>query len=172
MIDLTDTAAESGTTTETPEAINTTSVTTDTADTAKIASVSSAARTEPLAVSKSGLPCLWENGGGLSNTGHAQVIADHNGYPKRPICVRTHGDLACGNHALIPVREGDHIVTAKRYHDKVALTVERITAIDQDTATVVSEQEPICYDAIAAAIAKASDYHCRSAKYIKQNKED
>lgn len=33
--------------------------------------------------SKRGLPCLWENGGGYSNTGTAQIITDGQGYAKR-----------------------------------------------------------------------------------------
>jgi len=138
-------------------------------NTSTAASVSSAARTETLVKSKGGLSCMWEQGGAFTNTGEAQIITDKNGYAKRAICVRTHGDLACGDHALIPVREGDHIVTVKRHHDEVTITVERIEAIHQDTATVRPETEPICPKAIAAAIAKSREYHCRTPYYIQQN---
>ena len=29
--------------------------------------------------SKSGIPCLWEQGGGYTNTGYAVIITDKNG---------------------------------------------------------------------------------------------
>lgn len=122
--------------------------------------------------SKTGLPCLWESGGGWSNTGSAQIITDGQGNPKRAIHVRTHGDLACREHALIPIREGDHVVTVNRHWDRVSIRVERIDSIQEDTATLAPETVPICVDAINAAIAKANDYHCRSAYYIKNNEED
>lgn len=73
--------------------------------------------------SKRGIPCLWENGGGYSNTGTAQIITDGQGYAKRAIYVRTHGDLACGDHALIPVQTGDHVVTVYRHRNKVSIEV-------------------------------------------------
>lgn len=119
-------------------------------------------------ISRSGIPCLWERGGGYTNTGVAQIITDGQGYPKRAIAVRSHGDLACMNHALIPVHEGDHIVTVNRHRDKIAVQVERIASIAGDTATVVPEREPICVDAINAAVAKSEDYHCRTPYYIQE----
>lgn len=122
--------------------------------------------TMSITTSKSGIPCLWEHGGGYTNTGESQIITDGQGYPKRAIHVRTHGDLACGDHALIPVQTGDHIVNVYRHRDRVALRVERIVSIQGDTATLVPETEPICVDAINAAIAKTSDYHSREPYYI------
>lgn len=129
-------------------------------------------KTVDITRSKTGLPCLWESGGGWSNTGNAQIITDGQGYPKRAIHIREHGPLACSDHALIPIREGDHIVTVRRHWDRVAVQVERIASIQEDTATLALEAEPICFDAIEAAVAKANDYHCRSAYYIKNNEED
>lgn len=119
-----------------------------------------------LVLSKAGIPCLWENGGGYTNTGRAQIITDNQGYPKRAICVRTHGDRACGDHALIPVRAGDHVVTVDRYHNQVAVRVERIDSINGNRAELVPETAPICVDAINAAIEKSNDYHCRDPYYI------
>lgn len=119
-----------------------------------------------LILSKAGIPCLWENGGGYTNTGRAQIITDNQGYPKRAICVRTHGDRACGDHALIPVRAGDHVVTVDRHHDKVAVRVERIASINGNSAELVPETAPICVDAINAAIEKSNKYHCRDPYYI------
>lgn len=119
-----------------------------------------------LEISRSGIPCLWESGGGYTNTGEAQIITDKQGYPKRALHVRTYGDLACKEHALIPIEVGDHVVTVDRHRDKIAVQVERIVSIEGETATVVPETAPICDGAIWTAAEKSKDYHCRTAYYI------
>ena len=88
-------------------------------------------RTMPLHRSRSGLACLWECGGGLTNTGRAQLVASPTGKPKRAIYIRTHGDLCNGDHAPIPVRVGDCVVSVDRHRDRVAVQVECITAIER-----------------------------------------
>ncbi len=118
-------------------------------------------------ITRTGIPAMWEKGGGYTNTGSATIIADRNGYPKRAILERTAGDLACKDHALIPVSVGDVIVSANQHRDRVAVTVERITSIGDGVATVEPCADPICVDALYAAINKANDYHCRTAYYIK-----
>ena len=120
--------------------------------------------------SKSGLSCLDERGGGWSNTGFAQIIADPLGRAKRAIHVRTHGELACEVHAIIPVRVGDVVVTVDRHGPAVAITVERIIALDinNSTATLERTDEKICWAAICAAVDKTYDYHCRRPYYIQQ----
>ena len=118
---------------------------------------------------KTGKAAMWEKGGAYSNTGESTIIADKNGYSKKPLYVRTHGDLACGNHALIPIAEGDIIVTVNRHHDKIAVMVERITSIMFGIVEVEPGTDCICDDAIYAAIAKANDYHCREPYYIKNS---
>lgn len=114
-------------------------------------------KTINVTISRSGIPCLWESGGGYTNTGEAQIITDGQGYPKRAIAVRSHGDLACKEHALIPIEVGDHVVTVDRHRKKVAVQVYRIESIQSGTATVVPEREPICVDAINAAVEKSED---------------
>ena len=123
-----------------------------------------------ITTSKSGLSCLDERGGGLSNTGFAQIIADPRGRAKRAIHVRTHGELACEVHAIIPVRVGDVVVTVDRHGPAVAITVERIIALDINnlTATLERTDEKICWAAICAAVDKTYDYHCRRPYYIQQ----
>lgn len=118
--------------------------------------------------SRSGLPCLWESGGGCTNTGNAAIITDKNGYPKRAIHVRTHGDLCNGDHALIPVSVGDKIILAETHREKVTLVVLKITAIHDDDFDIEPCWTPIAEDAIMAAIAKARDFHCRRPYYIKE----
>ena len=116
--------------------------------------------------SKVGFPCLTECGGSYTNTCSARIIADKNGYPKRAIKVFDHGDLACGDHAVIPVQVGDVVITADRHHDKVSLAVERIVSIDGNTANTAPAAVAICWDAVEAAVAKSYDYHCRKPYYI------
>lgn len=116
--------------------------------------------------SKSGIPCMNECGGGNSNTGDAQIITNAGGYPKRAIHIFTCGELACANHAVILVRENDHIITVKRHHDQVAIKVDRIVSIQEDTAEVEPETRPIAFDAIIAAVEKSRDYHCGRPYYI------
>ena len=125
-------------------------------------------RTMPLHRCRSGLACLWECGGGLTNTGRAQLVASPTGKPKRAIYIRTHGDLCNGDHALIPVRVGDCVVSVDRHRDRVAVQVECITAINGDTATLEHTDDLICWDVIRAAVEKSWDYHCRQPYYIQQ----
>ena len=93
-----------------------------------------------ITASKSGLPCLDECGGGWTNTGFAQIVADALGRAKRAIHVRTHGELACKDHAIIPVRVGDVVVTVDRHGPAVAITVECIIALDIDNLTATLER--------------------------------
>ena len=125
-------------------------------------------RLAELCRSKSGLACLWECGGGLTNTGGARLVTSPTGKPKRAIHIRTHGDLCNDNHALIPVKVGDCVVSVDRHWDRVSVKIERITAIDGDTATLEPTGDLISYDAIQAAVAKSKDYHCREPYYIQQ----
>lgn len=121
-----------------------------------------------LFISKKGIPCLWECGGGWSNTGEAQIICDKNGNPKKALFERTRGDLACKEHALIPVKTRDRIIRVDRHRDRYKITAFVITAINND----VAECEPIritsnLYDAVEAAKKKTCIYHCRTAIYIR-----
>ena len=125
-------------------------------------------RTMPLHRSRSGLACLYECGGGLTNTGGAQLVTSPTGKPKRAIHIRTHGNLCNDDHALIPVKAWDCVVSVARHRDRVAVQVERITAINGDTATLERTDDLICWDAIQAAVEKSWDYHCRQPHYIQQ----
>ena len=117
--------------------------------------------------SRSGLPCLWERGGRFTNIGDAVIIADQHGNPKKAIHVRTHGMLACDNHALIPVKVGDLIITATRHRDLVDVVVEQISKIEDGNVYTVYHQGSLNGHAIEAAIAKSDEYHCRTPYYIK-----
>ena len=123
-----------------------------------------------LTLTKTGIPCLWEGGGGMTKTGCASVIAGRNGEPKRALYVRTHGVLSNDNHALIPVQPGDYVVVAEYGHGKDYFTVDRIVHISEGIAECEELTEiPRCLmNAIDAAIQKSNDYHCRTPYYIYQ----
>ena len=71
-------------------------------------------RTMPLHRSRSGLACLYECGGGLTNTGGAHLVTSPTGKPKRAIHIRTHENLCNDDHALIPVKVGDCVVSDRK----------------------------------------------------------
>jgi len=122
-----------------------------------------------LTISKTGIECLWERGGGYTSTGNAEIIANHKGGMKKALFVRKHGDLCNENHALIPVRKGDYIVTAELQWGVTTFKVEEIIDIDSERAVaqceVVEKIPTYLFDAIEAAIDKCNDYHCRSVYY-------
>jgi hypothetical protein len=126
--------------------------------------------------SKSGIPCMWECGGGYSNTGKVQIIAGKNGEAKKPIYIRRRGALACREHALIPVNVGDYIISADQHRGDFRIFVYRITEILKEAvlAEKISEfsngewdDRPLFLeDAVEAAMAKATCYHCREPHYV------
>jgi len=126
--------------------------------------------------SRTGLPCLWEQGGGATNTGSAQVVAGRDGSPKRPIYVRRRGSLSSGEHALIPIELHDVVVYADHHRQDFYVEVARIVEIRDEEAVV----EPIAtFDegewnrdlpselksAVEAAMEKAVCYHCREPHF-------
>ena len=87
-----------------------------------------------LTISKKGFPCLWERGGGMTKTGDATVIAGASGEPKSAIYVRSHGPLSCCDHALIPVKRGDYVISAEYGHGMDYFHVYNIENIHVDVA--------------------------------------
>lgn len=120
-------------------------------------------------ISKKGIPCLWESGGGWSNTGYATVIAGTHGEAKKAIYVRTHGNLACDDHALIPVKVGDYVINAEHNRKEENIEVYQITGINLDDkiaeAVAVEKIPTYLQDAVDACVAKSYDYHCRTPYY-------
>lgn len=126
-------------------------------------------------ISKSGLPCLWECGGGYTNTGGAQIICDHFGNAKKAIFVPRKGVDIGG--AVIPVVAGDIIINNERWHEKNLISVIKIQSINNSIATLKviyrfshngnSDYKGKYDNAINAAIDKSNDYHCRSVYYAR-----
>ena len=130
---------------------------------------------------KSGLPALWECGGGYSNTGDATIVAGVNGLPKKAVYVKRSGHLANGRHALIVIEPGDHLVEVEHHRVDYWIRIFKIKAFDTETEFALTEllyelkkgewdHQPPSYlqPAITAGIEKATCYHCRSAHYIKE----
>lgn len=116
---------------------------------------------------QSGFPALWEEGGGLSNRGSSQIIANADGSAKNPVHVRKKGHLACAQHGLFIVRPGDYIIRAGRYRDEYDINIYKIEKIEGENAVVstVEGQPEHLTKAVEAAKKKARCYHCRCVHY-------
>ena len=135
-------------------------------------------KTFELTISRTGIPCLWEAGGGYTNTGSATIIAGPNGEKKAPLYIRQRGPLACARHALIPVDVGDYIISTNHHRGDFETQICRVEEIHAETAvcSIISEYshgEWTGYEdhhfltpAIDAALEKATCYHCREPHYV------
>ncbi|MGR6115818.1 hypothetical protein ACTHHL_04400 [Aeribacillus composti] len=126
---------------------------------------------------KKGRPALWENGGGYTNTGVSQIIANADGSPKKPIYIRQRGSLANDDHALFIIAPGDLVILADHHRGDFRVFVTKIVAIGDEEAEAETlylfsmgewNEEPPEYilPAIEAAQEKATCYHCRRPHYI------
>lgn len=123
-------------------------------------------------ISKRGLPCVWESGGGWSNTGEAQIVCNRNGNKKKAIFERTRGDLACQQHALVHVEIGDFIIRVDRHRDNYKVVAMEIMSINGDVAECRQVRiTAALYRAVEAAKMKSCVYHCREAVYIRRVSE-
>lgn len=130
---------------------------------------------------KSGLPCLWERGGGCSNTGNARIICRADGSKKVAIAT---GNNSNNNHALFVLHDGDLIISV--FDSKRGMEIDvsevKLSAVkddlwcdyyraykDVDFETVMTynncewDKEPSAgvEEAIQAAVNKVHCYHCR-----------
>lgn len=136
---------------------------------------------------KRGYPAFWESGGGLSDRGEVTIIANKDGRPKKAI---RRGQLACGRHALVILEPGDYIINAYHYREDFQIEIYKIAGfeeVDEETYALAEfyngkydMYHVICYglpewdaplpafleDAVQAAMAKATCYHCREPHYI------
>lgn len=126
---------------------------------------------------KSGKPALWECGGGLSNTGYANIVTGPNGEPLKPFYIRMRGHLANGNHALVPAVVGGYVIFARHHRGDFLITIYRIDRIEGEHAFVTkvnefsqgewdTELDEKLAPAVESAKRKAMAYHCRSPFYV------
>lgn len=127
---------------------------------------------------KSGLPALWEQGGGYSNTGYARVVCSPSGGKKKATYVRRRGQLANGKHSLVVIDEGDVVVLADHHREDFEISIMEISKISANSAETVPlakysqgqwDNPAVAADFAAAVDAskeKATCYHCGSPHYI------
>ena len=140
---------------------------------------------------RKGLPALWEQGGGFSNTGEATIVANPDGSPKVPIYIRQRGQLANKHHALFVVSVGDIVIKTDHHRKDFNTDIFRIVNITEEEALLqiiasyrqgewdskdiaeaieaVSSNKDHAFYHIAIAIMtaneKATCYHCREPYY-------
>jgi DNA-directed RNA polymerase subunit RPC12/RpoP len=127
---------------------------------------------------KKGFPALWEQGGGATNTGEAQVITGPHGEKLKPIYVKTRGPRACGQHALFVVQPNYHVIQVwywNKQRPPYSVAVYQIQEITEFTenpdkpdnkkllaiAKIVDTLQ-FLEPAIDVAKQKARCYHCRT----------
>jgi len=131
-----------------------------------------------LEVSKSGKKCLWESGGGMSNSGRCQIVAGPQGERKKALYVRKKGELSNSVHALVPIDVNDIVVQCYRSRENFDIRVYRIWTINENENVAelfeiarFVENEWIgdpkgLEEAIEVAKKKSMVYHCREAMFI------
>lgn len=121
-------------------------------------------------LSKSGMACLWECGGGFSNTGYATCVADKYGNPKSAIFIKDRGDLACNEHALVPVVYGDLVCEVNRPNKfELDIKVYQVQEVENNSATLVELEDISKLQQLTdATVYKSQIYHCRIPVYVKQ----
>lgn len=140
--------------------------------------------TIPIIKTKHGFPAMWESGGNRNLAGSSVIITDHNGEPRRPVHIPHDEHLvACGEHALIVIKGGFHVIRASVSHGvRLSASIWRLMSIFVENVDEASAEmklvnafskgswdEPLygAFDlAGEAAFHKAGSYNCRVACYI------
>jgi hypothetical protein len=125
--------------------------------------------------SKTGLPCVWESGGGRTHTGSSQIVCDRNGLPISPLYIKQRGTLVCGQHALFHVKPGTYVIRASRRHLDYEVEVYMVQDSPTRLELVYSYSQgewvpdlPMELEAaVEAAKGKTTEYHCRRPVYFK-----
>ena len=136
----------------------------------------------PCGKTEDGSPSLWERGGGQTKTGKAQIICDADGKAKRPIHVRKKGHLSNSNHALFSLEVRDVVIKIQRHGESYCIELCSVERFDTSATPPYIYLNHIAefYDgewsvqtaaikyrhAIAAAVSKVHDFHCKIPYYI------
>lgn len=127
------------------------------------------------------IPCMWEEGGFDGEKGSAVIICDLYGRYKKPLFTKKNSPLK--EHALIPVRVKDIIITANIEKDSktVNFVMYGIKSINEETSELETVElnktekgdwvkplfEKYNY-AVKAAKNKVTKLNCDRAFYIKR----
>lgn len=133
-----------------------------------------------IALTKNGMPALWECGGATTNTASCVIIGDKHGKRKKPVFIRTGGHLSNDNHALFILNEHDIIVVGTRTHQDYTYYILRYVGFEKGPHGAIGEFDFVNHysegswdnetvllykDMVDAAKLKMSKYHCREAVY-------
>lgn len=126
----------------------------------------------------------WEGGGGMTNTGNAEIVCNSDGSSKCPIYVRTGGHLSNGHHALFIVKEGDVSIRIDRHSSEYRIKIYKYLSFSEEDEQCFAELElvwqndgyeseiPAVYqNAVEVGMKKSRDYHCRIPYYTTTTKE-
>lgn len=80
---------------------------------------------------KKGYSALWEQGGGYTNTGEAQIVCDSQGNPKKPVYIRRAGQLANREHALFIIESGDIIIRANHHREDFNIEILQVEKFEE-----------------------------------------
>ena len=81
-----------------------------------------------LVITKDGTPALWETGGmNKAGYGTAWIVTDKKFGPKHAIYIRQWGHLENAHHALIPVEEGDYLISASTRPSGESIVIYRLS---------------------------------------------
>ena len=117
---------------------------------------------EKIVRTSKGFPALWEEGGGMTNTGYCYLICGENGEKLTPVYIRNSGQLSCGQHALFILREGVHVVVVSRTHDEYQQKCFKFTNHEFVETEITNTFE----EAFEAAREKTRYYHCKVPVYF------
>lgn len=130
-------------------------------------------------LSRSGMPCLWEKGGGATNTGNSQIIAMPDGSKPRALYIKGRGHLSGGEHALVHIVPGMYVIRADHHRLDFVIEIYQITSVDIEEirGTLVNDLKEDWWnppldekfeEAVRAAKDKANHYHCREPHFVER----
>lgn len=133
-----------------------------------------------IALTKNGMPALWECGGAMANSANCVIIGDKNANRKKPVFIRTGGHLSNDNHALFILNKDDIIVVGTRAHGDYTFMILKYISFEKIKGDGIGEFEVLNHysegqwdneleskysNILDAAKTKMSKYHCRETVY-------
>lgn len=133
-----------------------------------------------IALTKNGMPALWECGGAMTNSANCVIIGDKNANRKKPVFIRTGGHLSNDNHALFILNKDDIVVVGTRAHGDYTFMILKYISFEKIKGDGIGEFEVINHfsegqwdseleakynNIIEAAKTKMGKYHCRETVY-------
>ena len=133
-----------------------------------------------IALTKNGMPAMWECGGAMTNSADCTIIGDKNANRKKPVFIRTGGHLSNDNHALFILNKNDIIVVGTRAHSDYTFLILKYISFEKVNGNGIGEFEVLNHfsegqwdnefdnkftDIIEAAKIKMKRYHCRDTVY-------